>query len=492
MCFRFWVNSMEPIPYSDSIVIVLLGIAVLICAFFLERRVMQERIHSVIARKVTHVVAVGVLTIAAGLVQVTAFLALIVGVAELFILYGVYFHNLFRYKGRRNWGLVYFPLVYIALLLLFHDDRFIVVASMGLLALADAAATLFGAFFAKSYFTLTGDKKSILGSSSFLIVSLVWFLLLGVLGYGKPMNWPQYLAAILSVSLIISAAEVLCSRGRNSIWIPAIAAFLIWSVFRSQQHINPYILTGITGLMAAGAWLAFRLGLLNAAGAVSAGILGVTIWAFGGFSLWPMVLFFVTGSFLSKLPGRKGHDDKSAGPRDRSQVFANAGPAVVLALVNAVWPSAVFETLYLVAIAAATSDTWSSEIGTRLGGKPLDLMTFRRLPPGVSGGVTITGLLASVAGSACIAAFASDLTSSILVFAAGIAGSLADSVIGSAFQIRFYDENGNYTDRTTSRTAAGYAIVTNDLVNLLSICLAIGIAAAFIIPSPVQEMLGLR
>ena len=52
------------------------------------------------------------------------------------------------------------------------------------------------------------------------------------------------------------------------------------------------------------------------------------------------------------------------------------------------------------AIAAATADTWSTEIGTVLGGTPRHLITTgREVPPGTSGGVTIAGTLSGLTGS---------------------------------------------------------------------------------------------
>ena len=55
-----------------------------------------------------------------------------------------------------------------------------------------------------------------------------------------------------------------------------------------------------------------------------------------------------------------------------------------------------------VSMAAATSDTWSSEIGIYFKGKTFDIFKMRPVPPGVSGGMSRYGTLAGILGSAFI------------------------------------------------------------------------------------------
>ena len=86
---------------------------------------------------------------------------------------------------------------------------------MGLLALADAAATIFGEFYARSFFTLSGDRKSFVGTLSFIFVSIIWFLILGICGYGFPLNWADYILLSICISVLTASAEAIGSNAKN-------------------------------------------------------------------------------------------------------------------------------------------------------------------------------------------------------------------------------------------------------------------------------------
>lgn len=144
------------------------------------------------------------------------------------------------------------------------------------------------------------------------------------------------------------------------------------------------------------------------------------------------------------------------------------------------------------AIAAATADTWSTEIGTLFGGVPRSVLTWKRIPVGMSGGVTIVGTLASMAGAALIAASAAlalpmpGIRMAAITFVAGVIGGLGDSAAGASLQARRYcDRCREWTERrvhpcgyrTTHRR--GFKWMTNDEVNL--ICTFVGAGAALVL-----------
>ena len=88
------------------------------------------------------------------------------------------------------------------------------------------------------------------------------------------------------------------------------------------------------------------------------------------------------------------------------------------------------------AFAAASADTWSTEIGTLAKGAPRSIFTFKPLAPGLSGGVTWQGSLAQIGGAAVVALVAMlvHIAPFWPVLIGGVAGSIADSLFGATLQ----------------------------------------------------------
>ena len=96
--------------------------------------------------------------------------------------------------------------------------------------------------------------------------------------------------------------------------------------------------------------------------------------------------------------------------RDMWQVLANGGVFALLALSSLVSHSAMIQVAAAGALAASTADTWSTEIGALSRSRPRSILTMKPVPYGTSGGVTIQGLVASVAGSGFVALTKADGT----------------------------------------------------------------------------------
>jgi uncharacterized membrane protein len=129
---------------------------------------------------------------------------------------------------------------------------------------------------------------------------------------------------------------------------------------------------------------------------------------------------------LTQLTGGSG------GRRTERQVLANGAVAAAAALVGS-WPAVAG------ALAAATADTWATEIGSFSPTPPRLVTTARRVPAGTSGAVTWLGTAGGLAGASAIAGLAAAFArtgwrSAALVAAAGAGGMLADSLLGATVQ----------------------------------------------------------
>jgi len=259
------------------------------------------------------------------------------------------------------------------------------------------------------------------------------------------------------------------------------------------------------GLAGAGliAWTAWRKRALTASGAWSAAAMGAAYFALGGpFWYGSLLVFFGTSVFWSRWK-RHARAKKEAerhyaktGRRDASQVWANGGPGLALCAAYAFWPEPALAAAFVGVMASVNADTWATEIGALSRTQPRSVLTGRAVPAGTSGGVTPLGTAAALAGAAVIGASAALLGGGeaagmsapaliALAAAGGLAGAMADSVLG-AWQQAMYRclTCGALTERAVhcgepALHAQGRRWMTNDLVNLLS-SLAAGALAAMV------------
>jgi uncharacterized protein (TIGR00297 family) len=197
----------------------------------------------------------------------------------------------------------------------------------------------------------------------------------------------------------------------------------------------------VSGIALAGivAILAYRSRALTASGAIAAFAVGAIVFGSGGWrGAAVLFAFFLPSTLISRIGlarKRELSSEAAIAPRNGWQVLANGGVAAVCALAatRAHWP---FALAFAGAFAAASADTWATEIGTLSRTPPVSILTLQPVPAGRSGGVTALGVLASVAGALAVAVVA--LLVGIAPFwsvaAGGVAGALLDSVLGASLQ----------------------------------------------------------
>lgn len=219
--------------------------------------------------------------------------------------------------------------------------------------------------------------------------------------------------------------------------------------------------------------------------------LGIFLAAFAPPFTWFLLgLFFGSAILihtLKKYRTRK-YDiiGKKGAKRDGKQLLANSLPLIV-AVIFACFPLLNINWSLVMAaiIAATTADTWASEIGILAKSQPYNLVNFKKVSPGLSGGVTLLGSLAAVGGSFLISAtYAFGLwlftpkvfTNAIfwLPLGLGIGGMLIDSLLGATLQSKYQCQIcGKITEhenhhQTPCRLIHGYRLIDNDAVNAMS------------------------
>ncbi|HVO72824.1 MAG TPA: DUF92 domain-containing protein [Ignavibacteriaceae bacterium] len=228
------------------------------------------------------------------------------------------------------------------------------------------------------------------------------------------------------------------------------------------------------------------LEFLTLSGSIAAFIIAVPIFGFGGIK-WsaPILTFFILSSLLSKHresrnPGLKDLSVKSD-RRDHVQVLANGGTAGVLIIINQIFFQSRPELIYFLfvsSIAAACADTWGTETGTFFKKRTVDILNFKVVAPGSSGGISMPGTLGAAAGALIIALSSlfwirqNIFNNIFLITAAGFLGSIVDSVLGASVQrknictiCRKITERAEHCG-VAVRNYSGFKWISNDVVNL--------------------------
>jgi len=201
----------------------------------------------------------------------------------------------------------------------------------------------------------------------------------------------------------------------------------------------------------------YRKDMLNAAGAFSAFLMGALIVLFTNF-WWLLLLFALLGlgsaatrfRFAEKKAAKVS--EKGGGRRSTRNVVGNGLAPAVLAvsapLAAQNFGADVAAVAYVSAVAVAAADTFASEFGS-LARNVYLITTFRKVPAGVDGGVSLPGTLAALVGGLVMAGLgtlllglvqAGDLRMSVswwtfgIPALAGFVGCQVDSVLGATLE----------------------------------------------------------
>ncbi|MEZ6194414.1 MAG: DUF92 domain-containing protein [Planctomycetota bacterium] len=201
--------------------------------------------------------------------------------------------------------------------------------------------------------------------------------------------------------------------------------------------------------LAAGAALAARA--LRPEAVATAFAVGAAVYWGGGFASWVLLAtFVVVGSGLTKLGYRRkaalGTAQSDGGRRGVAEVLANGGVAAIAAILWRATGEPLLATALVGALATALADTAASEVGPVWGRRCVAAATWRPVPPGTEGAISLEGTLAGVIGAALIAGLAAlgGVLAPSLVLIVVIAAALAswlESMVGSVARRGFLANN---------------------------------------------------
>ncbi len=407
--------------------------------------------------------------------------------------------------SRTSLGTVYYPLSYALLLLLFWGRSFMILSiAFALMAFGDAIAGIIaGRSKRRKNLPLPWDKKSVQGSAAMFVSSaLLVGAGLALFRHDHNLSFGTGIVVAVAIGLLAAAAEALSYRGSDNLTVPMLTAVGLYVILRweTQQQflLGEALALGITST-------AFIARSLDLSGTIAAFLIGTLIFGIDGWSFAiPLLLFFIGSSMLSRLPQRAGKIAREiiakGGRRDAGQVLAN-GLLPALIAIASLWlqPETAF-LLYLGGIAAATADTWATEIGLMFTSQPRLIVTGKIVAPGTSGGITLGGVAGACLGAALVALsgylsyyFFEHVEIRWLPFVgvaiAGVIAHFLDSLLGATLQRRNRCAVcGKITERSehcgqAASYALGWSWLDNDVVNIACGLSGIGLSGFIILLS---------
>ena len=353
--------------------------------------------------------------------------------------------------GSSDRGVLLYPLVVLALILLFRGRMELAAFGWGVLAFGDAAAGVVGQRWGRRPLPWNAGK-SWEGTAAFMLAGgagglglMLWHdawrgVVLPAVPAATAIGWTvAALPALALAALLESTPHGLDDNVLPPVTVPLVAALAWQGPPVAATPVLVPLAVNTACAVAAAATRALRPG-----GIVVAWLLGVTTWLAYGRSAFLLLLFFLVAGLGVTFAGygrkrRLGVAERHGGRRGAGEVFGKGGVLLLLGAAGLFaaplgrGPSGAWAAVAL--LAAATADTWGTEIGGLLGRRAFTLLPARVVPPGTPGAVSAAGLAAAAAGAAATVAIGWGLgllASDPAGFgAAAAAGALAAAVVES-------------------------------------------------------------
>jgi uncharacterized protein (TIGR00297 family) len=362
------------------------------------------------------------------------------------LLHRVFGARVARHERGYDAGIVLYPAMVLLLIIVFRHRIEIAGSVWAILAFGDGFATLAGRAIGGSRLPWNREKTW----SGFAA-----FAAFGFVGAEVTYVWLQTSRTLLSPMVIVGVTVVACAIAESSplnvddnVVVPlagaavmaALASVTVIPVPAIDGRVTAWLVANT--VLAAVGWAARTVDL---SGFVGGWAMGAVILLFGGWPLYVVLLaFFVIGTAATKLGFRRkaglGLAQEKEGRRGFAHAFSNVGMAALLAISSSAipeWRTALWLAA-AAALATATADTTASEIGQLIGRRTFLPLTFRAVPVGTEGAISVEGTLAGIAAAAVVAIVASvaqfgriDPRVAVLLILAASVGSYLESIAGS-------------------------------------------------------------
>ena len=221
--------------------------------------------------------------------------------------------------------------------------------------------------------------------------------------------------------------------------------------------------------------------LLTPLGYINAWLLGVLVWGTLGWQGYTVVMFyFLVGSAVTKIgiaeKEAAGIAEKRSGMRGPENVWGSALTATICALMT-IFVEYPFKELlilgYVASFATKLSDTSASEVGKAYGKSTFLITTFKPVPRGTEGAISLEGTVAGIIASIAIAIIGYlvgmiNLVGIVCCILAAFIATNIESLIGATLQERWQFLTNEVVNFINTTIGAIIAIVIAESWNLLN------------------------
>ena len=376
-------------------------------------------------------------------------------------------------------GILLYPLSVLALVLALREERWMVAAVWGLLAVGDGMASIVGQAVGGPRLPWNA-RKGWAGLVAFVAFGGVAAALLSAWTLEMPLGAaasPWIVLVVAPLTVLCALVESMPTTLDDNLTVPLVGGIAVallaradLALFLGDPGLPRRLALGLA-LNLAIAVLAFLARSIDLPGAVSAVVIGTAVTAGLGLSgLAVMIAFFVVGSAATRVGYRvkaeRGIAQEKGGARGWRNAWANGAVPAALALLAGLAPPgerALFALAYAASVATAAADTCSSEVGKAYGRRTFLITTLRPVPAGTEGAVSAEGTAGGLVGALLVAGVGAAAGlygpgGAAMVALAGLLGSLAESVLGTVAERRGWLDN-DLLNAVNTAIGAGLVVV---------------------------------
>ena len=317
---------------------------------------------------------------------------------------------------------------------------------------------------------LIRNKKSLNGFISCFVFSTIATYLFGYF-------YNLELTILMCISIGMGAAIFeLVDRGLDNFSVVGITFFLsfIFLNYNIPNFLFSIILSELLFII-----IFFAKGL-SYWGTILAMFMCVSYMRFGGIfgiSILLSLYFFIF--FISKLKKIFKISKKKENARTFLQVLINGGLGTLFIILYGIFNKKYLFIVSIVSLGGCFIDSISSDVGVLSKNDPYDFVKMKRIPKGISGGISFLGTLSALISSFVIAFVTYKYLNLSYLYLFLITSliflqTIVDSILGSLFQAKYkcvkckiMTEKKEHCDKKT-KLIEGISWVNNNMVNLIS------------------------